>query len=98
MKLLKRAFWALDRYLGGDVRPTQARIRAVRHPLPFGAAGAVFSAGMCALTLGRVDWQVALFGVVVGVGFGLLVIFERRRLEHYGFHVEESTVDRPHRD
>ncbi|MGW5197690.1 hypothetical protein [Streptomyces spiralis] len=96
VNVLKRVFWSLDGYLGGAVRPTEARLRAVRHPVPFGAAGAVFSGGMCGLTIGRMDWQVALFGLVVGALFGLLVVLERKRLEHYGFRPEASTNGREH--
>ncbi|MCF3132071.1 hypothetical protein [Streptomyces olivochromogenes] len=89
-------FWALDAYSGGATRPTEARIRAVRHPLPFGAVGAVFSGGMCALTIGRLDWQVVLFGLVLGMLVGLVIVFERKRLEHYGFRPEAASNGREH--
>ncbi|MET7480226.1 hypothetical protein ABZT17_38590 [Streptomyces sp. NPDC005648] len=96
MSRLKRMFWALDAYSGGATRPTDARMRAVRHPVPFGVAGAVFASGMCALAIGRLDWQIALVGLVVGVLFGLLVVLERKRLEHYGFRPEAASNDREH--
>ncbi|MDQ0994513.1 hypothetical protein [Streptomyces sp. V3I7] len=98
MNRFKRMFWALDAHSGGATRPTEARIRAVRHPVPFGAAATVFCGGMCALTLGRLDWQVALIGLVGGVLFGLLIVFERKRLAHYGFRPEEDSNGREHDD
>ncbi|MFF4257859.1 hypothetical protein ACFY1L_42400 [Streptomyces sp. NPDC001663] len=98
MSRLKRMFWALDAHVGGATRPTDARMRATRHPVPFGVAGAVFAGGMCALTLGRLDWGVVLVALVSGVLFGLLVVFERKRLEHYGFRPEAASHGREHDD
>ncbi|MFF8866331.1 hypothetical protein ACF08B_30270 [Streptomyces sp. NPDC015139] len=85
VKALKRAFWALDRYFGGDRPPLRPRGRFLRHPLLCGFAGALFAGGLCALALGRVDLQIALYSMVMGAFSGLLVIGERKRLDHYGY-------------
>ncbi|SEE68091.1 hypothetical protein SAMN05216489_07765 [Streptomyces sp. 3213] len=42
---IKRMFFALDRALGGYLPPSEARRRAVRHPLPFGLAVALSAIG-----------------------------------------------------
>ena len=85
MGALKRLFWAVDRYLGGDRPPLRPRGRFLRHPVLCGVAGAFFSGGLCAVTIGRVDLQVTLVTLVMGIFWGLLVIGERKRLDHYGY-------------
>jgi hypothetical protein len=50
-----------------------------------GLVGALFFGGLCALALGRVDLQVTLYSLAMGVFSGLLVIGERKRLDHYGY-------------
>ncbi|MET7859085.1 hypothetical protein ABZS81_18035 [Streptomyces sp. NPDC005318] len=94
MDLVKRAFFAVDRAFGGDKPPTEGRMRAVRHPVRFGLGGAVFFGGLAALAIGRVDLPIVLYTVGAGVVVGLAVILERKRMEHYGFRLEEPTDGR----
>jgi hypothetical protein len=69
------------------------RGRFLRHPVLCGLAGAFFSGGLCALTIGRVDLQVALLALVMGVFWCLLVIGERKRLDHYGYPRRKARDD-----
>lgn len=63
---------------------TRPRGRFLRHPVLCGLAGAFFSGGLCAVAIERVDYQVALCTPVTGMFWFLLVIAERKRLDHYG--------------
>ncbi|MFF1899253.1 hypothetical protein [Streptomyces sp. NPDC058206] len=82
---LKRAFGAVDRWLGGDRPPPRRRGQFLRHPVLCGFVGALFFGGLCALALGRVDPQVTLYSLAMGAFSGLRVIGERKRLNHYGY-------------
>lgn len=85
MEALKRAFWAVDRSLGGDRPPPRPRGRFLRHPALCGLVGALFFGGLCAVALGRVNLQVTLYSLAMGVFSSFLVVAERKRLDHYGF-------------
>jgi hypothetical protein len=85
MDRIKRIFWALDRAFGGHLPPSEARKRAVRHPLRFGLVGAVFFGGLAAWAIGRIDLPIVLYSLVMGALVSLAVIVERKRMMHYGF-------------
>jgi hypothetical protein len=85
MDRIKRIFLALDRAFGGHLPPSEARKRAVQHPLRFGLVGAVFFGGLAAWAIGRIDLPIVLYSLVMGALVSLAVIVERKRMMHYGF-------------
>ncbi|MEV7427613.1 DUF6404 family protein [Streptomyces sp. NPDC091212] len=91
LRSLGNAFWALNRALGGQRRPTRIQKWVARHPV---------GAGLClAAPFTLFFWLVAsedqpdnllfsvLLGLMMGVFFGLTAFFERlrqRRLKRLG--------------
>jgi len=84
MGTIKRAFWAVDRRLGGARPPLRPRGRFIRHPVICGLAAAVFFGGLAAGAIGRVEPPIVLYALAMGACVVLLVIAERKRLDHYG--------------
>lgn len=93
MGALKRAFWAVDRWFGGDRPPLRPRGRFLRHPVLCGLVGALFFGGICAVVLERVDLPVALYSLAMAAFSGLLAIGERKRLDHYGYPWRKARDD-----
>lgn len=85
MGAVKRVLCVVDRWLGGDRPPSRPRGRFLRHPVLRGLVGGLFFGGLCAFALARVDLQVALYSCAMGAFSSLLVIGERKRLDHYGY-------------
>jgi len=88
---LSDAFWAVDRALGGQRRPTRVQKWVARHPIGTGLAVAVpFT--LFLLLLSREDEPddpafAVLFGLMMGAVFGLTAVSERlrqRRLRRLG--------------
>ncbi|XUL91954.1 hypothetical protein ACQ86D_39575 [Streptomyces galilaeus] len=89
--------FALDRAFGGHLPPSEARKRAVRHPLPFGLVGAVFFGGVAAWAIGRIDLPTVLYSLAMGTLVSLVVVLERKRMIHYGFLPRPNRPNRPNR-
>ncbi|MFI7359786.1 DUF6404 family protein [Streptomyces avidinii] len=89
---LGQAFWALDRALGGQRRPTQFQKWAARHPIKAGLSMATpFVLFLLVLSPDGEESEnllfAVLFGLVMGVVFGLTAASERlrqRRLKRLG--------------
>ncbi|WP_398859380.1 DUF6404 family protein [Streptomyces chengmaiensis] len=88
---LANGFWALDRALGGQRRPTRIQKWVARHPIGSGLCVAVpFT--LFFLLLSREDEPdnplfAVMFGVLMGLVFGLTAVSERlrqRRLKRLG--------------
>ncbi|MGK5497984.1 hypothetical protein [Streptomyces sp. URMC 125] len=77
-----RAWWAVDRILGGEQRPTRFQRFIARHPLGVGLTVGAPPAGIStALSEGStVDTVIGVcFGGALGVVFGLTALSERHR-------------------
>lgn len=85
METLKRAFWALDRHFGGHRPPSRPRGRFLRHPVLCGLVAAAFSGGLASWSIGRFEPGIVVYALCVGVFWWLLLMAERKRLDHYGF-------------
>lgn len=90
-RALADGFWALDRALGGQRRPTRFQKWAARHPIGVGLCVAVpFT--LFSLSLSREEEPddplfAVLFGLLMGLCFGLTAVSERfrqRRLKRLG--------------
>ncbi len=85
------AFWALDRALGGQRRPTRTQKWVARRPLGAGLCAAVPFTLFCLALSDEQESDDLLFagfaGLAVGVVFGLTAVLERlrqRRLKRLG--------------
>lgn len=88
MGALKRAFFKIDRSLGGAEPPPRVQVFLARHPLGTAWAVGVTHGLLCAWALSGFDDPWRLFqSILVGLGAGLLIWlacrFERRRQAHY---------------
>ncbi|MBL3668831.1 hypothetical protein JL475_23100 [Streptomyces sp. M2CJ-2] len=88
---LGKAFWALDRVLGGQQRPTRLHQWVARHPVGTGLCTAVPFTLFFWLTApeGEPDSLLftVIFGLLMGLVFGLTAVLERlrqRRLKRLG--------------
>ncbi|GAA2693827.1 hypothetical protein [Streptomyces lunalinharesii] len=90
-RFLVNAFWAVDRALGGQRRPTRIQKWVARHPVGAGLCmAAPFT--LAFLMLSREDepddpFFAVLFGLLLAVVFGLTAVSERlrqRRLKRLG--------------
>lgn len=88
---MRDAWWAADRALGGQRRPTRVQKGVARHPIGAGL-GAAVPCTLFFLTLSRGEEPhdlvlAVLFGLVMGCVFGLTAASERlrqRRLKRLG--------------
>ncbi|WP_037624157.1 hypothetical protein [Streptomyces aureus] len=79
---LGRAFWAVDRLLGGERPPTRTQKFAARHPLVLSLlTGAVWAVYFLVLPdVQPSDYVIAPFGsLLLGGIFGFTALYERRR-------------------
>ncbi|MGW2716553.1 hypothetical protein [Streptomyces sp. NPDC001492] len=79
---LVRAFWAVDRLLGGERPPTRTQKFAARHPVLLSLlAGAVSAAYFLLLPdVQPSDYAIAPIGsLLLGGIFGITALYERRR-------------------
>ncbi|MFC9959406.1 hypothetical protein ACFVIB_18890 [Streptomyces nigra] len=88
MGTLKRAFFKIDRRLGGAEPPPRAQVFVARHPLGTAWVFGVTQGVLCTWALSGFDDPWRLFqSALVGLGAGLLIWlacrFERRRQAHY---------------
>jgi hypothetical protein len=100
---LKRAFWSVDRILGGQQPPTRSQRFSARHPLAIGLCTGVPVAVLSAAAgLARHDSPGEILigggvGAALGAVFGLTALGERhrqRRLRRLGLWSAPSG-DRP---
>ncbi|MFG2113749.1 hypothetical protein ACGFRB_14140 [Streptomyces sp. NPDC048718] len=88
---LANAFWAWDKSLGGQRRPTTIQKWVARHPIGTGLCVAV-PATLVLLLLAREDEPrdplfAVIFGLLLGLVYGLTAVSERlrqRRLKRLG--------------
>ena len=90
---LTRAFWSVDRMLGGQEPPTRSQRFSARHPIGIGVCTGVPIAILGAATTleDHGSWGDVLiaggFGAAIGIVFGLTALGERyrqRRLQRLG--------------
>ncbi|MEV7346308.1 hypothetical protein [Streptomyces sp. NPDC093544] len=80
---LSEAFWALDRAMGGQRRPTRVQKWVARHPIGAGLCVAVpFT--LFLLMVSREEEPddplfAVVFGLLIGLVFSLTAVSERRR-------------------
>ncbi|MFE7169551.1 hypothetical protein [Streptomyces sp. NPDC057616] len=88
MEILRRAFLAVDRHLGGAKPPPKVQVFWARHPVVTGAIAAVLNGLLCAWAVSAFDdpvlaLQSALWGLGAGLLFWLLCRLERWRQGYY---------------
>lgn len=103
---LKRAFWSVDRMLGGQQSPTRSQRFSARHPLGIGVGMGMPVAILCVAA--ELEDHASLgealitggMGAALGIIFGLTALGERyrqRRLQRLGLW-SASSSDRPSDD